>query len=193
MQGQSGGSELNMYDELYAAWRFELENTQLGGLPSNFYTRVTDYLRRIKEKNRTIDKKTLTTTLLENELKRVNCMLHELIWTRYKKLFALVTESQKLPLDLLADEEAKLCTQFLSFTQTYRKFVEDLLQGQNSAAIITKTDKRVVLRFVKEIPAIIGADMKTYGPFMAEDVASVPIENAKILVKQGLAELVEVS
>jgi DNA replication initiation complex subunit (GINS family) len=35
--------------------------------------------------------------------------------------------------------------------------------------------------------------MKTYGPFLVEDVASVPVENAKILIKQGLAELVEAS
>jgi DNA replication initiation complex subunit (GINS family) len=43
------------------------------------------------------------------------------------------------------------------------------------------------------VPAIIGSDMKTYGPFEAEDIASLPAENAKILVKQGLAEKVEVS
>jgi len=48
------------------------------------------------------------------------------------------------------------------------------------------------LRFLRDIPAIIGADMKTYGPFNAEDVASLPAENAKILAKQGLAERVEV-
>ena len=53
--------------------------------------------------------------------------------------------------------------------------------------------KRVALRFIKAIPGVIGSDMKTYGPFMAEDIASLPIENAKILVKQGLAEVVEVS
>ena len=35
--------------------------------------------------------------------------------------------------------------------------------------------------------------MDTYGPFKAEDIASLPVENAKILSKQGLAELVEVS
>jgi len=35
--------------------------------------------------------------------------------------------------------------------------------------------------------------MKTYGPFKAEDVASLPIENANVLVKQGLAEKIEVS
>jgi DNA replication initiation complex subunit (GINS family) len=49
------------------------------------------------------------------------------------------------------------------------------------------------LRFVKAVPAVVGVDMKTYGPFMVEDVASVPVENAKILVKQGLAEKVELS
>ena len=35
--------------------------------------------------------------------------------------------------------------------------------------------------------------MKTYGPYVAEDVASLPAENAKMLVKQGLAVSVEVS
>ncbi len=39
----------------------------------------------------------------------------------------------------------------------------------------------------------MGADMKSYGPFLVEDVASLPVENAKILVKQGLAVQVEVS
>jgi DNA replication initiation complex subunit (GINS family) len=33
--------------------------------------------------------------------------------------------------------------------------------------------------------------MKTYGPFKPEDVASLPQENAKILVKQGVAVEVE--
>jgi DNA replication initiation complex subunit (GINS family) len=57
--------------------------------------------------------------------------------------------------------------------------------------ITESSHKRVVLRFTKNIPGIIGADMKTYGPFVAEDVASLPVENAKMLVKQGLAMLVE--
>jgi len=35
--------------------------------------------------------------------------------------------------------------------------------------------------------------MKTYGPFKVEDVASLPAENAKILIRQGLAEKVEVN
>ncbi|MFB0514796.1 MAG: hypothetical protein ACETVQ_04380 [Candidatus Bathyarchaeia archaeon] len=49
----------------------------------------------------------------------------------------------------------------------------------------------MILRFIQEIPAIIGADMKTYGPFKPEDIASLPIENARILIKQGVAVEVE--
>jgi DNA replication initiation complex subunit (GINS family) len=35
--------------------------------------------------------------------------------------------------------------------------------------------------------------MKTYGPFAAEDVASMPVENARILVKQGMAAMIDTS
>jgi len=205
MQGKSGGGKLGVYDELYAAWRFELENAALGGLPSNFYVRAADYLKRINEETRLIDKKNVKSKLLEQELARVKCMLQELIWTRYKKLVALVSESKKLPSGLLTDEEESLCAGFLSFAESYQKFADKLLEGQVSTPVIspvsrqaqkateTNTPKRVALRFVKAVPAVVGVDMKTYGPFMVEDVASVPVENAKILVKQGLAEKVELS
>jgi DNA replication initiation complex subunit (GINS family) len=205
MQRQSGGGKLDVYDELYAAWRFEIENPELGGLSSDFYARAADYLRSINEENHLIDKKTVKSTLLARELGRVKCMLQELIWARYKKLVALVSESQKPPSGLLAKEEDSLCTSFLSFAISYQKFADKLLQGQISTPVSSpvtsqaskaaakKVSKRVVLRFVKPVPAVVGVDMKTYGPFMVEDVASVPVENAGILVKQGLAEKIELS
>ena len=182
-----------MYDELYAAWRLEIENTALGSLPPDFYVRIADYLRRIKEETRMLDKKTVKANLLEHEMHHVKRMLKELVWVRYKKLIKLITESQKVPSDLLTVEEAKMCVGFLPFTEAYQRFAKNLLQGQVSKVDIEKVHKRVALRFVKNVPAVIGADMKTYGPFMVEDVASLPVENAKILVRQGLAQLVEVS
>jgi DNA replication initiation complex subunit (GINS family) len=182
-----------MYDELYAAWRLEIENTTLGGLPPDFYTRIADYLKRIKEETRMLDKKTVKANLLEHEMQHVKRMLQELVWARYKKLIKIITESQKVPSDLLTVEETKMCAGFLPFTEAYQRFAKNLLQGQVSKVDIEKVHKRVALRFVKSVPAVIGADMKTYGPFMVEDVASVPVENAKILVRQGLAELVEVT
>jgi DNA replication factor GINS len=183
-----------LYDELFAAWRFEVENDELGSLSPDFYARVADYLRRIEEERRMLDKKALKAGLLEREMAHVQRIVGELVWARYRKLVRLLTASQKVPSDLLAAEEAELCTGFLSFVEAYQSFAKKLLQGQVSEVAVAtahKPHKRVALRFLKSIPAVVGVDMKTYGPFLAEDVGSVPVENAKILVKRGLAEAVE--
>ncbi len=54
-----------------------------------------------------------------------------------------------------------------------------------------KPQKRVLLRVLKDIPALIGSDMISYGPFLVEDIASLPLENAELLEKQGLGKLVK--
>ena len=182
-----------MYTELCAAWQREVENAALGRLSPDFYMRIADYVRRIKEETRMLDKKTVKASLLEHELQNVKRMLQELVWARYKKLVKMFSESQKVPSDFLTVEEAKVCAGFLPFTEAYQRFAKGLLQGHVFKVDVEKAHKRVALRFVKAVPAVIGADMKAYGPFMVEDVASLPVENAKILVKQGLAEVVEVS
>ena len=187
-----------MYSELYAAWQRESETQELTPLPPDFYTRVSDYLRRMKEEAEKLDKKSLKAHLLGHELRNVEHLVTELTRKRYKKLVKTIRESQKIPSEVLTAEEAKICLGFVNFTQAYRTFAKGLLQGQATkveviAEVQGQPHRLVTLRFIKAIPAIVGSDMKTYGPFMAEDVASVPVENARILVKQGLAATVEVS
>jgi len=182
-----------MYGELYAVWQREIENPELQPLPADFYARVSDYLKRIKEETLVLDKKTLKAPLLEREMRNVDRIVKDLLRARYKKLVKTIGETQKIPSDLLATEEAKICEVFLPFTAAYQEFARNLLEGQAPMVKADQPHNRVAVRFLKPIPAIIGSDMKTYGPFAAEDVGSVPAENAKILVKQGLVVVVEVS
>lgn len=191
-----------MYNELYYAWRREVDEASLGSLPPDFYVRIASYLKRIKEENVQLDKKSVKVDLLELEASNVALMLEQLLRARYKKLLDIISQNQKVPSELLTIEEAKMCEGFAAFTNVYQKFSKDLLQGQTSQVPLvqppTKSEpeianKRIVVRFVKSIPAIIGADMKPYGPFRAEDTASLPAENVKVLAKQGLAVQVEVS
>ena len=141
-------------------------------------------------------------------MRNVNRIVKELLRARYRKLVRTIGETQKIPADLLTSEEMKMCEGFLPFAEAYRRLIRNMMEGQTltikpagveeSAAtpmedVMKRDTVRVVLRFLKAIPSIIGSDMKTYGPFAAEDVASVPADNAKILVKQGLAAVVEVS
>jgi DNA replication factor GINS len=194
-----------MYNELYSAWQREIDDPTLGGLPLDFYAKISQYLKHIKEEDKVLDKKSVKTSLLEHESVNVERMLKELLGLRYRKIIKTATKTQKLPTELLTVEEARMCETFADFTKAYHKFTDNLMQGQLNVEpikVVVKTEtnaaapqphKRSTIRFLKNIPAIMGADMKSYGPFIAEDVASLPPQNAQILVKQGLAVLVEVS
>jgi len=206
-----------MYDQLYAAWKREIEDPTLGGLAPDFYIKLTEYLAHIKEDKGTIDKKSVKVALLEHEAHNVERMLQELLDIRYKKILKTITRLHRAPIELLTNEEAKIAQSAVCFENSYDQFVKNILEGQQTPITVTITQqansplqilqtqkqeikpqvhviqKRLTLRFVKNIPAIMGADMKSYGPFVAEDVASLPALNAQILVKQGLAVLVDVS
>jgi len=45
----------------------------------------------------------------------------------------------------------------------------------------------VKVRFLKDMPAIVGADLKVYGPFAKDDVVELPKVNAEVIVKQEIA------
>jgi DNA replication factor GINS len=190
-----------MYSELYTAWQREIESSAIQPLPADFYERSSRYLQQIKTENQTSDKSSLKASLMEQECRNVTRMIKELLRTRYKKLLKTIKGGQKLLPDILTNEETEFLTGLLPFAEAYNIFAKGLLQGKTPKAVIKPAEpkeitaeaqhKRVTLRFVKAIPAIVGSDMKTYGPFLAEDVASVPADNARILVKQGLAVIVE--
>ncbi|MDH5754018.1 MAG: hypothetical protein OEY95_02245 [Candidatus Bathyarchaeota archaeon] len=180
-----------MYNELYEVWKRELESGELGRLPPNFYSRIADYLRKLKEESRMLDKRTVKARLLKSEMRNVKRILRELLRTRYRKLIKKTAKGQKISPDSLSVEEEKIYMGVLPLAEAYKSFAKNLLRGRVPMVNVEREHKRAVLRFLRDVPAIIGADMKTYGPFKVEDVASLPIENAKILVKQGLAEKVE--
>ena len=180
-----------MYNELYEIWKRELERVELERLPLDFYSKIADYLRRLREESRMLDKRTVKASLLKKETQNVKDMVRDLIRTRYKKLVRKTVKGEKVQSNVLTVEEKKIYTGFSPLTEAYRGFAKSILRGYVPKVEVEQELKRAVLRFLKDVPSIIGADMKTYGPFKVEDVASLPIENAKILIKQGLAEKVE--
>jgi len=180
-----------MYVELYSIWKQELENSELEKIPSDFYYRVVDYFKRLREEGRMLDKRTVKATLLRKEMRNVKRMFTRLIQTRHQKIVRKLSVGKGIPSEGLTPEEEKICKRFFPIAEVMQNFAMNILEGHLIDVDIQHQHKRKVLRFLKEIPAIIGADMKTYGPFKNEDLASLPLENSRVLVKQRMAEKVE--
>jgi DNA replication factor GINS len=181
-----------LYNELYEAWKREVESGELEKLQPDIYSRIADYVKRLKEEGRMLDKKTVKAKLLEVEMRNVKRMIHELVQTRYKKMVGKLVQGEGLRFDVLTAEERKLYGGVLPLAEAYPNLIEGILHGKLQKEGVETKHNRAVLRFLKDVPAIVGSDMKTYGPFQAEDVATLPTGNAKILIKRGVAEKAEV-
>jgi DNA replication factor GINS len=182
-----------MYDELYKIWKQELESDDLIPLSSDFYARLADYVRRLGEESRMLDKRTAKANLLKRETQNAKRMIRELIRARCGKLVKKATKGMKVPPDVLTVDEERIFSNVSAFSDAFQSLTKEVLQGRRTGGETKREHKRAFLRFLAQVPAIIGADMKSYGPFQAEDVASVPVDNAKILVKQRLAESIDVT
>ena len=176
-----------MYDELYEAWKKEKETLELQRLLQNFYAEIAAYIKKMKQENRMLDKKTTKAKLLDNEFRNVKIMLSELLQCRYKKFLEKTLGKETVPKEGLTEEEKKLYREVLPLPEAYKAFSKDILRGNLPTVEKGAKQTMTVLRFVQEIPALVGSDMKTYGPFAPEDVAVLPPENARILIKQGVA------
>jgi len=180
-----------MYDELYKAWAQEKETKEIQVLPKDFYVKLADYIKRMKDESRMLDDKTVRAKLLRREFTNVKRMAKQLVQLRYEKALRKAMAGEVIAKEAFTREEEKLLGEVAPSLESFQALLKDILGGRSPRVEVKEKPKTMILRFVQEIPAIIGADMKTYGPFKPEDIASLPIENARILIKQGVAIEVE--
>ncbi|MFW9830701.1 MAG: hypothetical protein ACFFD8_02900, partial [Candidatus Thorarchaeota archaeon] len=50
----------------------------------------------------------------------------------------------------------------------------------------------LLIRFLEDHPQLVGVDLKTYGPFRADDLATLPTENARLIIRKNQAEPVTI-
>jgi DNA replication factor GINS len=92
--------------------------------------------------------------------------------------YSKLTDEEKYALDGMSESAARI-DEIVSATLKGRvKVLESISLRMRS--------KQVLVRFLKPIESFVGVDMNKYGPFQQEDVASLPLENARSLVQGGV-------
>lgn len=182
-----------MYDILYDAWLREKENVELQKLPKDFYAETAEYIRRIRREARMLESKSIKARLITQELAKAKRMVRELVSLRFEKIVKQAKSEEPLSAEALTSEEERIALELRPSFEDFQSMLRDSTRGK-AAEGEKKTEHepaRRLLRFLKEIPAIVGADLKVYGPFAPEDVATLPVENAKVLVKHQVAMEIE--
>lgn len=184
-----------MYTELYRAWKEEKGSHELRVLPKTFYSDLSHYMKSLKEEKRMIDGRSIRARLIEHEFKNAKRLTVELIQLRRKKILRDIIKRKVLSKNKFSREEETIYDGLTAILKKYEDLQRAVLEGKKPK--IEKNEsigkpKKILIRFLQEMPPIIGVDMKTYGPFKSEDIAFLPTGNAKVLIEKGIAMKVEV-
>jgi len=175
-----------MYTDLYRAWKSEKSSSLPQLLPADLYHRTIMYLNGLNDELSTTDTHTIQGRLLAREKQMTERLLDELRQTRTRKIISAVQNQIPIQTTSLTEEEARLLEKI---TQSLSSLGQPLPVSNQKEQM---TDELRVVRFLEDIPEIVGVDLRIYGPFKKEDVASLPAPNAHALEKQGAAKAIEV-
>jgi DNA replication factor GINS len=177
-------SESNQIDinSLHHTVLLETENDFLLEIKPNFYRSLSDFIGNLrKQEFDGVENK------IKNEMIEIASELTLLlIQIRLEKIsnsnnfnISYLLDEEKFILDS-QEEQNERTEMILSATINGKsKFLESLAENHKI--------KKIVIRFLSEVDEIIGADLEKYGPFKAEDIATIPYENAQALIVKNIA------
>lgn len=192
------------YENLYEILRKEKYSPEIQVIDKNFYQQLIQYL---EEKKAIIESQKNKDSIFAGEIQKAQIQLDnlkkiikELYERREKKIIDLAIFASKMrdkpDMNNLLTEERLFFTHVLEVLNLYRKGVltnilvskMPILELPKPLKTEEKQEESKVIRFITSLPKFVGDDLNIYGPFEAEDVASVPTKVADLLIDKKRAE-----
>jgi DNA replication initiation complex subunit (GINS family) len=172
-----------MLNELFKAWKREESEKNIQSLSPEFYLNLNLYINELKKKMES-EQNPIKIEIIKEEYNNAIKLSIKLVNLRFRKVLENILEGRKVPLEILAEEEKEAAACLNKAAELIFEFKEKIFKGR----IEEKKSRSVIVRLLQELPAIVGEDLKVYGPFEAEDIAVLPEGNAEALIKRGVAE-----
>jgi DNA replication factor GINS len=170
----------------------ETQIPKIQGMSPDIYKKIAQLIKELsiqKYENLELD--------VHHELIRLLVLsTKSLIELRTQKL--LENSNAKLPYPSLStddyskltDEEKYIFEEQRKVSQRKDLIIQSLIDGNvnnlNSISRIIRS-KMIIIRFLESTDQFMGVDMAKYGPFIKEDVAILPFENARSLIERKVA------
>lgn len=194
------------YETLFEILRIEKNKGELQKLDNAFFTDLSHYLlekseimQKDNEQSKLFGEQEKLKTL--NELANIKKIIKELYEKREKKIIELVLNKSRTNSNLITNtnllpEENPLYESLLKTMNEFRsKILHNILDVNRTKALKTKNEVKInniLIKFKVEVPQFVGKELETYGPFKPEDISSIPIEIANILINKGQAEKIQI-
>lgn len=180
-----------IYSKIYSLWEKESTSAELSTIESDFITQIEHYMKNLKT-NLKSSKNAMVSELMEQKIVNLSYIIEDLFRKRLTKVLTSILKGKSVPKDSLCLQEIDV---FTSIQKVLKKYLETLTLLQKGHSIENQDIKLVngdyiTIRFLKEVPQILGSDLKQYGPFLVDDVAVLPTKNVQTLLKHSAIALI---
>ena len=200
------------YETIYDLLRREKQRDDIQKLEPGFYPDLVDYIRnKTALLTKSKDKHDLFSAAdnaeVRTQIENIQSMIKDLYERREKKIIMMAlnqsrTGSSLIDTSSLLTPEKEFFEEIIVTMDRFRKgILERLSLGEmpdiesrcapspspaQEALSVTKTTKLV--RFLKPVPKFVDEELEVYGPFQEDDMASLPLEIADVLINKERAE-----
>jgi DNA replication initiation complex subunit (GINS family) len=176
-----------LYTALLERWQAEREAPTLLPLRDSFLQNLRSYIEKVLDLSQSEEKTSLQRQLFATELANLRFMVNDLLQIRVRKIFSHIPH-QEIDFDLLTRNERRFVEQITRNIRSVFMTTDDLfspIENGDSSTLL-------LIRFLADHPQLVGVDLKTYGPFRADDLAMLPAENARLMIRKNQAEPVRI-
>ncbi len=189
------------YETIYEFLRREKYNQEIQQLSKTFFKDIINYLKEKESLLNSQQKKgTFPREVEKNkkQIENIKKILKELYERRENKIIQLALlssrSSKKDDLSILLPEEKQLFNEFKNTFIQYKNSILNQVLAQKIPEIkpkdikTEKPNSTKLVRFIHTVPKFVGNDLNIYGPFESENLASLPIKVADVLIKRKRAQ-----
>ncbi len=212
-----GDAELKItYETLFEILRREKDKKELQKLDSDFFNNVQTYFKEKKQgllKLNNLSEEEFDA--LKSQITNAQSIFKRIFDTRERKIIdkaiiKAMTKSDIVDTNNMLEEEKEFFNKLVellsknrekTFNFVFNNKKETQEESQETRADEQKTstkqqtekqseEKTVIARFIAPVPKFVGLDGKIYGPFSEEEIATLPLEIANILLDKEKIEII---
>lgn len=176
-------------DDLIKLYRNELCSPTLVELPENFLSETGALLKKLDTELHSSEG--LQREITAEALKETLSLLKRICRIRMMK--AVIAVPSEVPQEAAGKEREYYLEIQKILNQVRNEFLKPAGEAPKETAVEEQVPRTMVVMMVEVSEKLVGVDGKVYGPLKTGDVVNLPIPNAEILVKHGIARRLQVN
>ena len=180
-------------EDIYNLLLTEIQIPSLQSIPLDTYQNIATMISAIKWQSYDGIDAEIRDRMVEIRSKSAQLLLecrHKKLTEHQREISSSVSAETEVDYSKLTDEEKYILDGEKESDKRRDAVLAATINGRPKVmeSISAKIrSKRIIIRFIKSMEQFIGVDMTKYGPFLEEDVAVLPFENARSFIEKGVA------